>query len=376
MCKLTKVFIMRLLITTEPDDSHAIAVKLALESIGHEARLFFTADQPTKQTNSILIDNDVYSWNSSDDYNSYEENEYDVIWWRRARKPYISESKTHPEDYKFILRENILLYESLTSNLSPNAWWINSKEASNRANFKLLQLKLARQCGFIIPKTLCSNSPIEIQNFLKLNQTTGVIYKPLCSNFWFEDNKIKISYTNRLTIDDLPKDDLLQLAPGIYQPEIKKKYELRVVCFGDYIVAVKLNSQLHEDSKLDWRAMQGSNLDIELYQLPKYIETQLRVFMEKLGIVFGSFDFIVTDDNNYVFLEVNEQGQFLWIEELNSEIKILDMFINFVMNKSKNYTWNANNCTHSLHTYKATMQEIYKQNIACHVYLNGAPNKC
>ena len=76
---------MRLLITTEPDDVHAIVVKIALENMGHVVRLFFTADLPTKQTNSLLIDNEVYNWKSSDEYNTYEENEYDVVWWRRAR---------------------------------------------------------------------------------------------------------------------------------------------------------------------------------------------------------------------------------------------------------------------------------------------------
>ena len=248
---------MKLLIPTEPDDLHAIVVKIALEEMEHQVRLYFTADQPSKQTNSVFIDNVFYNWKSSDDYNIYKENEYDVVWWRRARKPYVSEDKAHPEDYRFIARENVLFYESLTSNIAPNAWWINDKEASNRANFKLLQLKLASQCGFIIPTTLCSNDPNEIQEFLKVYENRGVIYKSLCSNFWFEDKKIKISYTNKITLNDLPKNDLLQLVPGIYQPEIKKKYELRVVCFGDYIVAAKLNSQLHEDSKLDWRAMQS-----------------------------------------------------------------------------------------------------------------------
>ncbi|WP_028388748.1 hypothetical protein [Legionella fairfieldensis] len=364
---------MKLLIPTEPDDLHAIIVKIALEEIGHQVRLYFTADQPYKQTNSVFIDDKFYNWKSSDKYNNYEENDYDIVWWRRARKPYLPEGKAHPEDYKFIARENVLFYESLTSNIAPNAWWINDKEASYRANLKLLQLKLASQCGFIIPTTLCSNDPNEIQEFLKVHENEGVIYKPLCSNFWFEDEKIKISYTNKITLDDLPKNNLLQLVPGIYQPEIKKKYELRVVCFGNHIVAAKLNSQLHEDSKLDWRAMQGNNLNIEPYKLPIQIENRLRIFMGKLGIVFGSFDFIVTYDDNYIFLEVNEQGQFLWLEELNSEIKILDIFVNFIINKSRNYIWNSHNCIHSLAKYRYRMQEIYKQNMQRHVYLNGAP---
>ncbi len=56
--------------------------------------------------------------------------------------------------------------------------------------------------------------------------------------------------------------------------------------------------------------------------------------MKKLGLVFGCFDFIVTPDNEYYFLEINEQGQFLWIEEVNPDIKMLDAFVNFLINKN------------------------------------------
>lgn len=363
---------MKLLIPTEPDDLHALLVKIALEDMGHFVRLLFTADHPTKQINSVYIDNESYNWKSADDYNTYEENEYDVVWWRRARKPYLPKKLAHPEDYKFIIRENALFHESLTANIAPDAWWINDKEAANRANFKLLQLRLASLCGLTIPKTLCSNDPNEIKLFLINHKKQDVIYKPLCSNFWFENDKVKITYTNKIKLSDLKNNNLLQLVPGLYQPEIKKKYELRITCFGRYVVAAKLDSQSHEGSKLDWRAMQGANLAIQPYKLPSYIETRLHNFMAKLGIVFGAFDFIVTPDNDYVFLEVNEQGQFLWIEDFNPDFKMLDIFINFIINKSKNYAWDANGFAHSIERYKTKIQDQLNQNMERHVFLNGA----
>ncbi len=363
---------MKFLIPTEPDDMHALLVKIALEEMGYFVRLLFTADHPTKQTNSVYIENDFYNWKSSDDYHSFEENDYDVVWWRRARKPYLPKDLAHPEDYKFITRENILFHESLTANIAPNAWWINDKEAANRANFKLLQLRLASLCGLKIPKTLCSNDPNEIKIFLIEHGNTDVIYKPLCSNFWFEKDKVKITYTNKITLTDLTNNKLLQLVPGLYQPEIKKKYELRVTCFGRYLVAAKLDSQSNEGSKVDWRAMQGANLALETYQLPQSLINKIHHFMDKLGIVFGSFDFIVTPDNDYIFLEVNEQGQFLWIEELNPEFKMLDYFINFVLNKSKNYEWNPSFSKHSIEKYQAEIQAQFHQNMERHIYLNAA----
>ena len=156
---------MKFLIPTEPDDTHAIFVKLALESMGHEVRLLFMADQPTKLKNSVSIDNDTYQWKSTDKYDSVIDNEYDVVWWRRARKPHLPKDSMHPSDYKFVARENALFYESLTNNMAPIARWVNDKDAATRANSKLLQLKLAVACDMTIPITLCSNDPQEIRCF-------------------------------------------------------------------------------------------------------------------------------------------------------------------------------------------------------------------
>lgn len=182
---------MKFLIPTEPDDTHAILVKIALENLGHQVRLLFTADQPTKQKNSVSISSEGYEWSSSDKYSSISDNDYDVVWWRRARKPYIPKEIIHKKDHKFVVRENVLFYESLTYSFAPEAWWINTKESAHRANSKLLQLKIARESGMDIPVTLCSNDPQDIRHFLLKHDKEGVIYKPLCSNFWFEGKKLK-----------------------------------------------------------------------------------------------------------------------------------------------------------------------------------------
>jgi glutathione synthase/RimK-type ligase-like ATP-grasp enzyme len=363
---------MKFLIPTEPDDTHAIVVKIALENIGHHVRLLFTADQPTKQRNSVFIENDSYQWKSSDDYDSFMDNDYDVVWWRRARKPFLPQNKTHPEDYKFVIRENALFFESLTSNMAPKAWWINTKEAANRANFKLLQLKFASQYGMNIPITLFSNDPMDIRYFLLKHDTEGVIYKPICSNVWFEEKHVKIVYTSKISFLDLPNNRLLQLVPGIFQKQIKKKYELRVTCFGDYLVAAKLNSQIHSAGDIDWRAIPEREMSIEPYSLPQELENKIRMFMNKMGIVFGSLDFIVTPDDNYIFLEVNEQGQFLWIEEYNPEIKMLDMFINFLLSKSRKFSWDTRQLTHTIEQYRHQIPGILTKNMQRHIDLNSA----
>lgn len=363
---------MKFLMLTEPDDTHAIVVKLALESEGHYVRFLFTADLPTKQKNSIYLDKEQYRWKCSDKFDSIADNDYDVVWWRRARKPFIPKHMTHPADYKFVIRENRCFYESLTDNLAPFAWWVNKKAAANRANSKLLQLKRANECGLHVPITLCSNDPQDIRYFLLKYDKDGVVYKPLCANFWFEEQGMKVSYTTKINVLHLPNNKLLQLTPGIYQKEIQKKFELRVTCFGDYIVAVKLDSQSHPDGKTDWRAIPQGQMTIEPFRLPLRVEQQIRSFMQKMGLVFGSLDFIVTPENEYVFLEVNEQGQFLWIEEYNPDIKMLDIFVNFLMEKTTKFHWSKKTQIHSIAQYREEMANVMTKNMAYHVDLNNA----
>jgi glutathione synthase/RimK-type ligase-like ATP-grasp enzyme len=143
-----------------------------------------------------------------------------------------------------------------------------------------------------------------------------------------------------------------------------------VTCFGDYLVAAKLNSQVHRDGKIDWRAIPSGELEVEPYYLPDSLAQNIRKFMKKMGLVFGSMDFIVNEDHEYIFLEVNEQGQFLWIEELNNDFQMLDIFINFLINKSSSFQWDAKNTQHSIELYRNKMVNMMKQNLQRHVDLN------
>lgn len=53
----------------------------------------------------------------------------------------------------------------------------------------------------------------------------------------------------------------------------------------------------------------------------------------------GSFDLIQTPDGEYVFLEMNEMGQFLWLEERLPEIPALNMFASFALNPSNTFEY-------------------------------------
>ena len=37
--------------------------------------------------------------------------------------------------------------------------------------------------------------------------------------------------------------------------------------------------------------------------------------VERLGLCYGAIDMILTPDGRYVFIEINPNGQYLWIEQ-------------------------------------------------------------
>jgi len=320
----------KLLIASRPDDTHAHFVKLAMEKYGHSVDILYPADFPSQLTHSLYIKNNKFSWQADGKDCELQQTDYDVVWYRRPLKPFIP-NYIHPDDLYNVKKENNLFAQNLWRVIFPNTVWINPVNASINTNCKLLQLKIADNCQLKIPNTLISNDPTEIKFFIVANEAK-VIYKTIHPMAWYEDNCLSLTYADDIAITDLPSDPILQVTPGIYQRKIPKDHELRITYMGDRYIAVKIDSQAHELAKADWRYAPTKQLSLEQVSLPKSIDQACREMMQKLGIVFGCFDFIVTPDGEYYFLEVNEQGQFLWIEDVNPDIKLLQPFIEFVTN--------------------------------------------
>ncbi|WP_345005774.1 hypothetical protein [Snuella lapsa] len=114
---------------------------------------------------------------------------------------------------------------------------------------------------------------------------------------------------------------------NIFQNEISKEYELRVTVVNGKIFAAKIDSQSNDNTKLDWRK---GRLKFSRYRLPQHIEEMCLRITSKLNLNFGAIDLIKTK-NNYVFLEINPNGQWVWIEN-DTGLNISDEIINFLTN--------------------------------------------
>lgn len=232
---------------------------------------------------------------------------------------------------------------------SPRTFWVNHF-AAEVAGTKPLQLRLASEAGLVIPETLITNNPHEIREFIR-RQGGFVAHKLLEPSGWrSEDGKhLYLTYTSTVTEPDLPSDDLLRLCPAILQPLLKKEFEIRVLCLGDFLVAVRLNSQEDERAAVDWRAGQF-RIAVQPYELPEETAAGCRRLMRSLRIVHGSIDFVVDPTGKHIFLEVNPQGQFLWMED-RTGLPVLDMFAEFLLAGKREFVWRGDHRAVSLNEF-------------------------
>jgi glutathione synthase/RimK-type ligase-like ATP-grasp enzyme len=199
---------------------------------------------------------------------------------------------------------------------------------------KLFQLKLAEASGLIIPDTVITNSSDHLIEFCE-NHNGSIAVKTLRSSVFQETDGVADGiYTNRVSIDYL-KDHIgdISLAPIMAQEYVSKKLEFRVTIVGENIFACAIHSQDSERTKDDWRRYDFTKVKHESYNLPQKIKTALLKFMKACHLTFGAIDMILTPEEKYVFLEVNPNGQYGWIEDLTG-LPISDTIAKLLANPS------------------------------------------
>lgn len=321
----------KVLILTNSQDAHARTVSECLIKKGAQPVRWFSEEFLFDQRVIHKMDlKDNFSLLYTSDY-VVDLLDIDVVWFRRAGLPRLIK-QISPPDHEFVKDENHMLMKSLWLTLGESAKWVNPYGSFERSNSKLLQLREAVRVGLRIPSTLITNEHEAVNNFIEENASEGTIYKTFFPACWEEEGSSFSLYTTSLSAQMLPDESIMALTPGIYQTAIKKQFEVRATFFDTEYVAVKI----HNSDGIDWRALQNSSgFSLSPHVLPVEIEKRCIALMEKLGIVFGCFDFIVTPGGEYVFLEVNEMGQFLWIEQTLPDLHLLDKFCEFLLSKSK-----------------------------------------
>ncbi|ALN92488.1 hypothetical protein [Lysobacter gummosus] len=342
---------MTTLIVADPWDQHAQAVAWALDVEGEPVHIWYTHDFPQKHHVSLRIGGDSplsaaapgISLYCTQHRHDFQAQDIETVWLRRWYQPAAS-SDLHPADTRFSQVESNEFVRSAINLLDERPrFWVNSVQAKSRADRKVVQLMNAAAVGLKTPLSLFSNDPEQIRGFFR-EHGGKVVYKPITGAAWVGEETSHATFTSILNEELLRNDGSLSNAPGIYQTLLDKRYELRVTVMGRTVVAAKIKSQRDGNYLTDWRANDfDENMGCERYAMPAEVEARCLALMERLGLVFGCIDIVVTTAGDYVFLEVNEMGQFLWLEGINPDLQLLDCFVRFLRSRDPRfvYDWRA-----------------------------------
>jgi hypothetical protein len=197
--------------------------------------------------------------------------------------------------------------------------WVSHPIATARAENKLVQLQAAARAGLRIPATLVSQEPARIRSFCAAHP--GAIIKPVVT-----PRGVEMAKTAVVSQELLDSDEVLALTPAIYQEHIPGERHLRISVVGE-----RCDGALIEAKELDWRL--DLNVPFSPYVLDGALERRLQAMLRALGLVMGIFDVKLTDDGEPVFLEVNSQGQFLFVEALCG-LPLADILARFLVDQA------------------------------------------
>lgn len=235
------------------------------------------------------------------------------VWYRRPN--HFNLAINDPVQKAHAERELASFLEGLWTLIPENVFWLSRPQALEYARKKVRQLELARTMGLQIPRTIISNNPDDVRAFYE-SCGRRIIFKAIYHEFLDYGKKTFNIPTTLVTPMHLAHLDLVRALPALFQERIDKKYELRVTVVGKRVFPVKIDSQSNPLTVVDWRNPAYINeLKYSLVELPRNVSDACLEMLEKLGLSFGAFDFVVDVNNELYFLEVNPNGQWYWLEE-------------------------------------------------------------
>jgi hypothetical protein len=165
-----------------------------------------------------------------------------------------------------------------------------------------------------------------VADFMRAHGET--VFKPLSSptlaaeQVASDDRRSTGLPTTIIAPDDVGDLDAVAAAPCFFQQYIPKSCELRVTVIDDQVFPARIHSQDDARTATDWRDMSAEIL-FERDELPDAVERRCLDLVHSYGLTFGAIDLIVTPSGDYVFLEVNPVGQFLFVQELVPELDMI-----------------------------------------------------
>ncbi len=296
----------RILVMTAADDRPARDVSARLQARGADVIEF---DPYDLLAGTVTITHPVRgdAWRLRHAGRTMNLRTLESIWMRRPRLPAIPVPESDQLAHTIAAENTRELLFGILETL-PCRFFPARPAATRRASYKLLQLELAKAVGFATPPTLITTDPEVAVDFYR-RHGGSVVSKMLAP---IPDGHSR--FTEPVTMRDMAYIRRVRNCPVLMQAYVAKRHELRVTVVGESVFAARIDSQVTNHTRHDWRRYDHGRTPIRIERLTNGEADKCRKLVQQLGLCFGAIDLVVTPNGECVFLEVNPSGQWSWIE--------------------------------------------------------------
>jgi len=302
------------LIVTEPRDIHADFVVGELRKRDVPVFRFHTEDFPAAAQISLRGAGQEWSAEIRTPRRSVRLEDVRAAWLRRPGDPVVDPA-LRPEIREFAVQQARSTLTALYALIGDR--WLSHPAAIRAAADKVGQMRRAAAAGLAVPGTMISNDADRVVEFQQRNLRLG--HDTAVKSLWLGD---QVSYDGSRWVPlttkwpenvDPGQVETIRLAPAVFQEYVPKQREIRAVAIGGQVYAASVDSQSVPSARHDVRGV-ARQARYEPYDLPADVGGALLAMVGGLGLRFCSADLVLTPDNQHVFLDLNPNGQWLWLE--------------------------------------------------------------
>lgn len=188
--------------------------------------------------------------------------------------------------------------------------WLCHPHAVARAEYKPLQLKVLREAGLAVPRTLITNDHTAAAEWARTIDGP-IVCKHLSPVVLEENGQLRITYTTPVDLAEIDPATLATTAHCLQEQVTDKLFEARVTMVGDAAHGVAIHAD-SEAARLDWRRDYPSTR-YEPFEPPADVLAGMRSYLDAMGLHYGCFDLVATPQGMLTY-ECNPAGQYLWLE--------------------------------------------------------------
>ncbi|MEV4113714.1 MvdC/MvdD family ATP grasp protein [Nonomuraea sp. NPDC049695] len=243
---------------------------------------------------------------------TYDLSQVTAVWRSRPSGPEAAGSVTDASQRAHVRLQSEVMLDGVWSLLE--ARWLPGRRADElRAHNKIFHLARAIELGFSVPDTTYTNDPAELAGAYEAAEGR-LVAKQIAAERFRVDGAPHRAYTTVVTRRHLTSRHRVQHEPVILQPYVDKHVELRVIVVGERAFAAEIDASASTAARDDWRHYDNDRVRYGPHELPAEVAWRCARLVADVGLTYAALDLIVTPGGEYVFLELNSNGAWGFVE--------------------------------------------------------------